>query len=353
MTFPLKYVFCLLSVFYCTTFYAQNDTTFHERILLNKLKDAPKGTSVSVALIHGDTIEFIGLKQTKNGLIFCQNKDSVYEIGSITKVFTSTLLAHFVLEEKIKKDEKIKKHLDYKLNTKGKITFEHLANHTSGLPRLPANIISGMTAHPEDPYKGYTKAKLEDYLQHQVNLNNKPGKVHEYSNLGAGVLAYLLENISQKSYEELLSEYIFDVFGMYQTTNHIEKVKNQLVLGRTPDGKVTSNWTLEALAGAGQLYSSTSDLAKFIQAQFDTNNKALQLTHEKTFSVDDGLDIGLGWHILKNVVDYPVYFHNGGTGGYTSSCLFDKQRKVGVVVLTNVHSFSKADEICFSIFRGL
>jgi CubicO group peptidase (beta-lactamase class C family) len=282
------------------------------------------------------------------------NHRQIFEIGSITKVFTSTLLAEMVIENKINLGEDINNYISLLLKNNTRITFQQLANHTSGLPRLPSNlIIADMT----NPYKDYDEEKLKEYLTEKLTLvQNQPAK-YEYSNLGAGLLGYVLSKIETTNYESLLKDKIFAKYQMSNSTTNRENVKELLIKGLNTAGNETSNWDLSVLIGAGGILSCTDDLAKFAIAQFDDSNKALALTRTKTFDINKNMGIGLGWHIIKTQSGDEWTWHNGGTGGYSSSLAIDMKKKTGVIVLSNVSAFHKnmgnIDNLCFELMNML
>ena len=98
---------------------------------------------------------------------------------------------------------------------------------------------------------------------------------------------------------------------------------NRLVKGMDKKGNIVSNWDFDALFGCGGILSTTQDLTKFVFAQFDNSNKELELTRKPTFEIDKDFKIGLGWHILKSERGNDLFWHNGGTGGYSSSLTVD------------------------------
>ncbi len=281
------------------------------------------------------------------------NSVKVFEIGSITKVFTSTLLANLVINKQVKLDDPINKYLDFNINGDQTISFLSLANHTSGLPRLPSNL-NLYLADPKNPYAAYDKGKLESYLKDSLQTNDTSETEYEYSNLGAGLLAYIIGEIENKSFEEMLQERIFTKYKMNQSSTDINKFKNDLVKGLDPEGNETSNWDLSALKGAGAILSTVQDLAQFAKAQFESKNEALSLTQKSTSNAFPNMDMGLGWHIIK---DKNYLFHNGGTGGYTSSIVLDLAEKNGVIILSNVSAFhpdmSKIDQLSMELIDGL
>jgi CubicO group peptidase (beta-lactamase class C family) len=111
------------------------------------------------------------------------------------------------------------------------------------------------------------------------------------------------------------------------------------------------------LAGAGGILSTAEDLSKFVIAQFNPSNKALELTRQKTFEINDTMDIVSGWHLLKSQSKNIWYWHNGGTGGYSSSMVFDEKTKNGIIILSNVSAFNpnmeNIDKLCFELMKTL
>jgi CubicO group peptidase (beta-lactamase class C family) len=325
-------------------------------LIYENIKCFPNNTEISIAIIEKETINFIGIKRVNNSFLIIDNRDNVFEIGSISKVFTSTLLANCVLENKIELADSIQKHSDWIFKTGGSITFEELANHTSGLPRLPSNL-NLQTADPNNPYKDFDSLKLKEYFTEKIGLNQESGEKYDYSNLGTGTLGFTLIKVTQSTFEDLLQEKIFTKYAMENSTTNREKVKELLIKGLDPNGNETSNWDFGVLVGAGGILSSTADLSKFALAQFVNENKELLLTQKPTFTINDQLKIGLGWHIPKNKNGKDLIWHNGGTGGYSSSMALDLENKSGIIILSNVSAFNiderNIDKLCFGLIETL
>jgi CubicO group peptidase (beta-lactamase class C family) len=314
-------------------------TTDQLEAIYNKTKEFPNQTQLSIGLIKNGKVHFVCIKRTKDTIHWKENAQKVFEIGSITKVFTSTLLANLVIENKLKLNDNIQDYLEVELNTEENITFKTLANHTSGLPRLPTNL-NLMTVDQNNPYANYDEEQLNTYLTTKLKLSQSPGEKYAYSNLGAGLLGFELAKLSNTTYEALLQEKIFQKFDMPNSTSVRKEIKAPLVKGLKPDGSPTSNWDFDALAGGGAILSTVEDLSKFAKAQFNQNNKVLQLTHQPTFKVNNKMSIGLGWHLVKGKKGKQLLWHNGGTGGYTSSMALDMENNNGIIILSNVSAFN-------------
>jgi CubicO group peptidase (beta-lactamase class C family) len=325
-------------------------------LIFENTKSFPNHTQLAFAVVKNGSINFIGIERINDTIRATENYNSAFEIGSITKVFTATLLSNFVNEQQLTIDDHIQDYLDFKIKSENKITFKQLANHTSGLPRLPSNL-NFFFVDRDNPYKDYNREMLIDYLTNKVELNQEPGTTYEYSNLGAGVLGFVLATISDASFESLLQDNIFATYKMLNSTTNKEQIQTELVKGLNSSGAFTSNWDFDVLAGGGAIFSTVEDLSKFALAQFDPENNELRLTQKPTFKVNDQMSIGLGWHIIKRKNGGELIWHNGGTGGYTSSMALDLERKNGVIILSNVSAFNdksgQIDQLCFGLIKTL
>lgn len=318
-------------------------------LIYEKTKNFPNNTELSIGIVDGDQVTYYGIKRIEDNLQTIDAKEHVFEIGSISKVFTSTLLAQAVVNGKVALDDTIL------LPTKEgvSITYKQLANHTSGLPRLPANLFKMPAFKTDNPYKEYTASVLETYMKEQVVLSQDPEKTYTYSNLGAGLLGHILGSRGEGTYETLLQEHIFSKYGMSHTTTQREAVKQDLVLGRDKKGEITSNWDMASLKGAGGIVSSVPDLVAFAQAQFKATDMVLSLSRKRTHTIQKNMDIALGWHIIKTKSGDTWHWHNGGTGGYTSSMTVDVQSQKAIIILSNLSAFHSLNKNIDPLGYGL
>ena len=326
-------------------------------LIFEKSKYFPNNTQISLAFINSDKVTYYGLKRQNDSIFYLSNYQDVFEIGSITKVFTANILAKSVIDNKIKLNENINDYLNIKFKNDISISFKSLANHTSGLPRMPSNF-GGVGNSSDNPYKHYNDEYLKDYLINFMEIDNKNIGNSEYSNLGMGLLGFTLSNIYNLNYQELYEKYIFSKYNMKNTTFNIGLVNKNLVKGLDAEGNYTSNWELASLSSAGGILSNVEDLAKYGIAHFNKSNLDLMLMTKKTVKVDNQVDLGLGWHIINSEKsDNKWHWHNGGTGGYTSSMVIDIKNLVGVIVLSNVSAFNafqgNIDQLCFELMKTL
>ncbi len=278
---------------------------------------------------------------------------SVFEVGSITKVFTSTVLADLVSRGELGLDTPVQSLLGDEarmpMQDGAEITLEHLATHSAGLPRLPGNLEPADWANP---YADYTVERLYEFLAGH-ELARGIGKTVEYSNLGYGLLGHALALAEGTSYETLISQRILEPLEMSDTAVELTPLlQERLAPGHDEQLRPVPNWDLPALAGAGALRSTVNDLLIFLEANLGSRESPLQEAMElaRTPRRSDpalGMDIGLGW-IIATDGDREFVWHNGATGGYASFIGFDPTAGEGIVVLSN--SAQLVDELAFRLF---
>ena len=302
---------------------------------------------------HGEGIVVGLLGQARRVIAVGVGADDVFEIGSITKVFTASILADMVSRREVRLDDPVAKYLPSSAHIPSRngrqITLLDLATQSSGLPRMPSNFTPRDSTNP---YADYSVQQLYAFLS-GYQLTRDIGATYEYSNLGVGLLGHALALKAGTSYEQLVTRRILTPLQMKETAITLTPaLRARLALGHDGDGHVVPNWDLPTLAGAGALRSTAKDLLAFLVANLDSAatplSRTLQQTHgERHGTSDANLKIGLAWHILTRPVGKLVW-HNGGTGGYRSFIGFDPARRIGVVVLCN-NGNENVDDIGFHL----
>jgi serine-type D-Ala-D-Ala carboxypeptidase/endopeptidase len=284
--------------------------------------------------------------------------DTIFEIGSVTKVFTATLLAEMVERGLVGLDDPVQRHLpdDVRVPVRGRpITLCDLATQTSGLPRLPPGLFRRSLRRRRDPYAGFSERELLHAVA-KTRLKGTPGVRLRYSNFGFGLLGYVLARRAETSYDKLVRDRICAPLGLADTGIQVpDEANERFADGHNRRGRTVPHWHLEALAGAGGLRSTVNDLLQFLELQLAVPTtslaRAARATH-KPRATRGKLEQGLGWVSLPLRGDgRRMLWHNGGTGGFRSFLGFVPDTSVGVVVLSN--SARSVDAIGFRILESI
>lgn len=315
--------------------------------------ETPQNCGISIGISKNGVTHFYNYGETKRNSMTLPNKNTVYEIGSVTKTFCGTLLAYAVLDQKINLEDDIRNYLPGKyvnLSFKNSpILIKHLANHTSGLPRVPENLMFIPNFDSLNPYNNYSKALLFDYLK-TLRLSVEPGTVCDYSNLGMALLGNIIENVYNKPFDELIKEKICLPNKLNQTTVNLTEAQLPMFAdGHNGEGMVTSHWNLNGFVAAGGMHSTAEDMLNYLNYHMSEQDGATKLAHKITFS--DKQKLGLGWFISKTKFGNDLIWHNGGTYGFSSFCGFIKEKNCSIIVLAN--SAAQIDYIGLGILNYL
>jgi CubicO group peptidase (beta-lactamase class C family) len=279
------------------------------------------------------------------------NGESVFEIGSMTKVFTGILLADMVRRGEVELADPLAELLppDVRVPTRSgkQISLLDLTTHFSGLPNMPTNLAP---ANPENPFADYTVSRMYEFLS-SYELPRDPGDSIEYSNIGMAVLGHALAlRAGTSAYEALVSDRILRPLGMTHTAvTFTPWMKDRLVRGHDRSGNPVSNWDMIPTAGMGGLRSTMNDMLTFASANLSTEDTDLILamrdSHRGLRSAE-GFDypgmsaafkegrIGFNWFIsrpAKRQITWTI----GLTGGYSTFLALDTDARRAVVILTN------------------
>ncbi|MHA2296096.1 MAG: serine hydrolase domain-containing protein [Candidatus Hodarchaeales archaeon] len=313
--------------------------------------------------------------------------DTLFEIGSVTKVFTTALLSILVSEGLINLNDSVRDLMPRLSNLPREITLARLATHTAGFPKMPSNIIWTMLRNRSNPYAKYPTTKLFEFLSKYKSKRQLTEDI-QYSNLSVALLGHVLAETLSTSYEQAIINRICDKLDMPDTRITLSSEQEErLSSPHSRKGKPSSNWDIPAFAGAGALRSSVNDLLKFLSAHLGKPGSALtdalQLSHEKrpgSFSPPGRPSrlflrisrkkkywkepyhqgIALGWMMGHlGAEGSSVYWHHGAMGGYMAFTGFVKNTDTGVAVLINrgpffsegLSNISMIDEIGFKVLE--
>ena len=317
-------------------------------LLVNRVDEAKKAIGIVVATVDANGRSLTAYGNLAKERPVTPDGNTLFEIGSITKVFTSLILADMVERGEVTLDTPVQALLpeSVKVPTRNgkQITLLDLSMQVSGLPRMPNNF---RPADAGNPYADYDGPKLYEFLS-GYSLTRDIGERYEYSNVAVGLLGHSLARKAGMSYEALVRARILEPLGMKDTTvTFSEDQKRRLATGYNAALVPVKNWDLDALAGAGALRSTAYDMLKFLAANLELTDSPLKPAMRRMRSLrrptgNEGVDIMMGWHTLSRGGSEMIW-HNGGTGGYRSFAGFDPVKKTAVVVLCN--TFFDVDDI--------
>ena len=321
-------------------------------MLLNKVKRYLADASIVVGIIspNGNQVYSYGNISKANSTKV--NGNTIFDIASITKTFTTILLADMVKQGLVNLDDPIGKYLPdtVKIPTyKGhEITLEDLATHTSGLPDFPVGWIRNHT---------YTTQQVYSFLSN-TSLMSEPGIKANYSDIGMGLLGHILSIKAGVPFPQLVKDRILSVLGMDSTGIAMnstaitlsDDLKSRLAKGHIGGKEVNLEFIPEAIQPAGALHSTANDMLKYLAANIGLThtsiNDIIQETHLLRHEYPQELDpfpfpsnkslsasyIGLGWFIETNL-GTEVIQHGGGIDGYITLIGFNPTKQEGVVIL--------------------
>ena len=318
----------------------------------------------TLAVIDTSNIYTYYYGETKKGNGILPDANTLYEIGSVTKTFTSIALVHWLNKQGISLDNPIKDYLpselrnSLQLNT-FEISFRHLLNHTSGFERVPSDL-----PNTNDPYQGYDSVKIYHYIQNHNLLRNpgtKPQSEAEayqyYSNIAYGLAGLIIERQTGKSLGEYMRNCIFNTCNMKSTG--FDSIENKLNIAYPMNPYNNAGyWHFTGMKGAGGLKSNLNDLIGYVQYQIKADSstelgRACVMTHQPQIQINAKDYFGLGWEFLYTDFNKRVMVKDGGTGGFTAYIAIDKISKKGVIALFNNNSDNKTYEPFLGILNNV
>lgn len=331
---------------------SQVDSTLHT--LLKKL---PKDTEISIGTYDNGKIDKQGFILKKGQLQPINNMHKLFEIGSLTKVFTTLTALKILNRKNISTNGSIAPYFPKKIADRvNSITFQQLMTHTAGFPKMPNNFIWSALKRPSDPFLPYKEKQLLHYLNKRFQPKQKP--TFKYSNFGMGLLGYLIRAIEHKDLGDIYEQEIFLPLGMVHSSLGIQKDQYGIVASpKNRKGIPKRTWQFsQETAGAGALFSTIDNLTLFLDAVLQKNhadtllNQSLEQMETVQHEIDSTSAMGLGWRI--NLAEPVVYYHGGITYGFKSMLAINLETKKGIVILTNAKGLSRKEnailkEVCF------
>jgi D-alanyl-D-alanine-carboxypeptidase/D-alanyl-D-alanine-endopeptidase len=303
-----------------------------QTILDARTKSLPGSGIVAAVIDHGVVTTYIS---GSSGNARPLDDQTLFEIGSITKTFTATVLAEMVLAGKVRLSDPVSMYVPSSVRVPSRdgkaITLLTLATQHSGLPRMPSNMGDASGAQP---YENYSIQKLYTFLN-GYRLTRDPGASFEYSNLGFGLLGYALARNAHTTYEDLVRKNVLVPLGMDETrVTANEADAARLSVGHNVDGDAVESWKFtDAFAGAGAIRSDLADMIKYLRCNLGVGPLAQACLYaQEPRSTFPGHRIGLAWWTN----DASGFINHGGdTAGYHALVLMNRDRNKGVVLLSS------------------
>jgi CubicO group peptidase (beta-lactamase class C family) len=300
----------------------------------------------SIAKVNPDVVMSIGFVDNGNEYYFnygnisrdsniAVDENTLYEIGSVTKLLTGNLIAQAANEKKLDINDFIDNYLpkEYNLSTeiKGKIKISDLASHQSGLPDF--NFKDLMEANPKQPLD-IDIEKVHELLNENTTL--KDYGEYRYSNINFVIMGMILEKVYRKNYDTILREKILIPLKMNQTLTTDYKVKNKIV-GYDLEGVEQEflNWN-SIVASAGLIKSNTTDMTKLLKALLSNKGRIAKATTitEQTYYKTEDREMAFGQQIERNGTD-SFFYKTGNTLACSAILAYDKNTNWGMIILLN------------------
>lgn len=326
------------------------------QILSDRIGRDQANVGIAVAVIENGETRFVSHGTLTVDGTEPVTEHTIFEAGSITKVFTNLALAQLVNDGRIDLDAPITDYLPEGFvlpESQGRaITAFDLATHSAALSGLPPELLAGGL---DNPYSGYGIEGLQAWLA-SYELPRPIGEAFEYNNAGTTLLGLAVANVSGADFSQVIEDQILTPLDMTETSLALTgtPLPDAMASGHNTAREPTANWDFDTFAPAGALLTSSADLIKFIAAASGETGTELTPAFEtmlaRTLPVEEGTSIGLGWFITTTGQG-EIVWHNGMTGGYSSFAGFDRLSGNGVVVLTNMAAQRGVNDIGMHILN--
>ncbi len=314
--------------------------------------DFNKTPGFIISVIDNDSVFHFSfgtkVRKTKQAI----SKDDIFEIGSVSKVFTSTLIGILCDEGLLSMNDKVNNYLPeaYQNPRLENLTIANLVNHQSGLPRRPY-FFGKKEKDIRNPYASYTKDDLLKFYRDFIPEQKK----FEYSHSNYALLEIIIANITQKSFQDIMVEKIWAPLEMENTfADFAEKKENIIVPGYDRAQKTTTPWSFGSFKGSEGIKTTSEDLVKFLKANMNLSQTGLEPVFAKNFgqtafkSFNENLSVCMGWHTI-NMNHFNIITHTGKTTGHNAFVGMVRETKTAVIILAN--SSVGVEDLALQILR--
>ena len=323
----------------------------------NTFLQLPEGTEIAVGVFENGEIATHGFILEEGRLKKKANGDKLFEIGSITKVFTGIATLQTLKKEDIAISQVVSQFLPSSANKiSNQLTFQNLLTHTSGLPKMPKNFYWSALRSPGDPFLHYEENNMLRFL-YKFKAGGK--EQFQYSNLGMGLLGHLCSQIQDASLASIMKKEIFEPLQMEATSMGISEHQFYQVVNPLSSNQYPKNtWRFsEATKGAGNVYSNIQDMCRLLEFILSDGRTNMNLhatileMEEEQISISDAEGMGLAMRIHKN--HSKIMYHGGISYGFKSLMAYNRKQAKGIVILCNAKGLSRKENeilksICFS-----
>ena len=294
----------------------------------------------AVAIIDGDSSFVFSFGTTHPNKDIGLDAQSTFEIGSISKSFTASLITILANKNLLSFDDKVNDYFEasFKNPRLAELTINDLLTHYSGLPKLP-KYIGSKQKDPQNPYADYTKVDLLDFYKSFIPDDKKE---FVYSHVNYGLLELIIENVTSVDYEEALNTYLLNPLDLTNTfVQKTEHNESKITFGFDRAGRQTKNWDFASFAASEGIKSNLTDLVKFARVHLGNANsdltEILSINHDPEVKThyNDRIYAGKGWHIFDQKKNFNIITHSGKTYGHRAYISFIKETETAVIILSN------------------
>ncbi len=321
----------------------------YTQIITQGLDSLVNNSQVSFALINKQEVTFLDVRSKAGKLVFSPGNNKIYPILNLSDVLTNTLLAKAITDKEITLGKTANHYYDFNFNNDLSLNLIALSNQRTSLPILPEEIFQE-NLKKGDSSGAFYKEDLEKYLKDYIHQDTANAQVYSY--LNGAIISQVLQKHYKKDYQELLRENILEPYGMHHTFVGVPNKKRRVVFNNDQRAFIALNQNDAFIPSIG-LYSTTQDLAKFIQAQFIERDQVLSFSRKPTAIISSNILASTAWKIEQTYYNENyIYFNTGLSSSFVNMMVFDPVSQCGVVILSNVNN-SKNQQELFALANAL